>query len=328
MTAGVRAARGSCGDIEGMKGMANQKLGRLKEVRLRDVWPNEATDFTKWLGRKENLSLLGEEIGVELEPVETESPVGSFSVDVLANDSASGRPVVIENQLEETNHDHLGKVITYAAGKDASVVVWVVRHAREEHANAIEWLNEHTDDTVAFFLVEIHVLRIGSSDPAPKFEVIERPNDWAKTARASSGLSETKQLQYEYWQAYCDQARDTPAFVAKMGVQKPHPRHYCDIGTGHRGVNLTLTINSESDSVTADIYVRDNFPLLDDILSHSDELEQITGIRPSTSRGEKDGRVRIEREGCSLRRRDQWHDYISWQLDTALKLRKFLDENW
>lgn len=308
--------------------MPTPKLSRLKEVRLRDVWPNEATDFTKWLGRKENLDLLGDEIGIELEPVETESPVGSFSVDVLAKDSASGRPVIIENQLEETNHDHLGKIITYAAGKDASVVVWVVQHAREEHANAIEWLNEHTDDTVAFFLVEIHVLRIGSSDPAPKFEVIERPNDWARTVRASSDLSETKQLQYEYWQAYNDQARDTPAFMARMKPQKPHPQHWSDVTTGHRGVNLSLTVNTENDSVTVDIYVRNNFPLLDDILSHSGELEELTGIKPSTSRGEKDGRVRIERGGCSLRRRDQWHGYIAWQLDTALKLKGFLDENW
>lgn len=308
--------------------MSLKKLSRLKEVRLRDVWPNEATDFTKWLGHKDNLALLGDAIGIELEPVETESPVGSFSVDVLAHDSVSDRPVIIENQLEDTDHDHLGKIITYAAGKDASVVVWVVRHAREEHAKAIEWLNEHTDDSVAFFLAEVHVWRIGDSAPAPAFDVVERPNDWAKSVKAADGLTATKQLQLEYWQAYVDQADDTPAFTAKLHTQKPRPQHWSDITSGHRSVNLSLSVNTENDSVIVDIYVRGNFDLLDDVWSHADELEELTGIRPTTSRGEKDGRVRIEKTGCSLKRRDLWHDYISWQLETALKLKGFLDENW
>lgn len=118
--------------------MAKYNLGQIKRVDLRDVWRHEAHDFTKWLSEEPNLALLGSEIGIELELIETESSVGSFNVDIYAQESGTGRKVVIENQLEDTNHDHLGKVITYAAGKGAEVVVWVVARARDEHRQAIE----------------------------------------------------------------------------------------------------------------------------------------------------------------------------------------------
>lgn len=103
------------------------------------------------------------------------------------------------DQLEDTNHDHLGKVITYAAGKGAEVVIWVVAHARDEHRQAIEWLNQHTDNDFGFFLVEIELWAIGDSLPAPKFNVVEQPNEWAKAIKMSEGLSETEQTKLAYW---------------------------------------------------------------------------------------------------------------------------------
>lgn len=130
-------------------------LGKVESVPVRDVWPHEALDFTKWLAKEESLSMLGEACGLDLELVDTESAVGNFSVDIFAQESGTDRKVVIENQLEDTNHDHLGKIITYAAGKNADAVIWVVAHARDEHRQAVEWLNAHTDDGCSFFLVEI-----------------------------------------------------------------------------------------------------------------------------------------------------------------------------
>lgn len=166
--------------------MANQpKLGKIEKVNVRDVWPHEALNFTKWLAQEENLTMLGDACSIELELKDTESAVGSFAVDIYAQEADTERKVIIENQLEDTNHDHLGKIITYAAGKGAGVVIWVVARARDEHRNAIEWLNEHTDSDCAFFLVEIEVWRIGDSPMAPRFNVVESPNEWARAEKPS-----------------------------------------------------------------------------------------------------------------------------------------------
>ena len=160
------------------------KLGELVEVKdLRTVWPNEAADFTPWLAKEKNIARLGDTIGVEITDVETESGVGAFSVDIFATEDGTGRRIIIENQLEDTNHDHLGKLITYAAGKDASIIIWIVKNAREEHRAAIEWLNSRTTKDVSFFLCEIKLYKIGDSAPAVKFDVVEKPNDWAKNAK-------------------------------------------------------------------------------------------------------------------------------------------------
>ena len=159
--------------------MAN--LGRIERMDdLRAIWPHEARDFSKWLSQEENLALLSEEIGINLVLEELESAAGSFSVDLYAAEEGTGRKVIIENQLEDTNHDHLGKIITYASVKGAEIVIWIVKKARDEHKQAVEWLNQHTDESIGFFLLEIELWKIGGSLPAPKFNVIERPNDWVK----------------------------------------------------------------------------------------------------------------------------------------------------
>ena len=178
-------------------------LSRLEEIKdLRTVWPHEALDFTPWLSQDDNISLLADAVGMDITVDETESSVGDFNVDIFASETGTDRKIIIENQLEDTNHDHLGKLITYASGKSADVVIWVVKHAREEHKAAIEWLNNHTDDNVGFFLCEIKLYRIGSSEPAVKFEVVERPNDWTKEVRKSESVNETQQSRYDYWVAF------------------------------------------------------------------------------------------------------------------------------
>lgn len=165
-------------------------LGKLKEIKdLRKVWPHEAIDFTPWLAEEDNLALLADAVGLEITVDETESSVGDFNVDIYATETGTDRKIIIENQLEDTNHDHLGKLITYASGKSADIVIWVVKRAREEHRSAIEWLNNHTDENIAFFLVEIKLYQIGSSDIAVKFEVVEKPNDWTKEIKRNTSNS-------------------------------------------------------------------------------------------------------------------------------------------
>lgn len=164
-------------------------LGKLQEIKdLREVWPHEAHDFTPWLAK--NISVLSDEVGIDISIEETESSVGGFNADIFATDADTGKKIIIENQLEETDHDHLGKLITYASGKSADLVIWLVRKARPEHRAAIEWLNSHTDEGVGFILCEIKVFRIGNSEPAPKFEIIEQPNNWVKEMKKPSGTIE------------------------------------------------------------------------------------------------------------------------------------------
>lgn len=168
-------------------------LGTLREIEnLREAWPHEAHDFTPWLAK--NIGVLSETLGIDISIEETESSVGDFNVDIFATDADTGQKIIIENQLEETDHDHLGKLITYASGKSADLVVWLVRKARPEHRAAIEWLNNHTDEGVGFILCEIKLYQIGTSDIAPKFEIIEQPNNWVKEMKKTSGSYVRKNL--------------------------------------------------------------------------------------------------------------------------------------
>ena len=159
--------------------MTTPNLGRIELVQnLRETWPNEAQHFTPWLAK--NLEQLGDALGMDLELQETEAAVGGYSLDVLATDLNDDRTVIIENQLEATNHTHLGQLLTYAAGYDANVIVWLTREFRDEHRAALEWLNQRTDEQTQFFGVVVELWRIGDSPLAPHFKVVASPNDWRK----------------------------------------------------------------------------------------------------------------------------------------------------
>lgn len=158
-------------------------LSKLEKVNLREVWKHEATDFTNWLAKPENLELLSDEIGINITLIQTEASVGKFNVDILAEEENTSRKIVIENQLESTDHDHLGKIITYASGFDAEIIVWIVKSVRDEHKQAVDWLNEHTDEKINIFAIQMEVWQIADSPYAPKFQVIAKPNDWAKAVK-------------------------------------------------------------------------------------------------------------------------------------------------
>ena len=191
-------------------------LGKLEQIEdLRSIWKHEAKDFTPWLAEEENLSMLSEAIGIDIVLEEQESNVGEFSVDIFATEENTGRKIIIENQLEDTNHDHLGKIITYASGKNAEVIIWIVKHARDEHRQAIEWLNNHTDDKCAFFLIEIELWRIGNSEPAVKFNIVERPNGWAKSMKKSSSLTQGGAQKLYFWQLFIEYNQNNNGVYAK-----------------------------------------------------------------------------------------------------------------
>jgi len=185
----------------------DEKLGQLEKVDLRKVWNDEAGQFTPWLAQEENLKLLGDAIGIPLELVRTEQPVEEFSADIHCRDMDSDMPVLIENQLERTDHSHLGQIMTYAAGLEAAVVVWVAQRFTEAHRAALDWLNEITEEKFGFFGVEVELWRIGGSAIAPKFNIVAKPNDWARDVRASArgqGLTKHQLLQAEFWAKYVE----------------------------------------------------------------------------------------------------------------------------
>lgn len=205
--------------------MQSQQLGRLEKVDLRKAWTHEALDFSKWLSLPENLQLLSDEIGIEISLIQKEASVGKYSVDILAEEENTGRKIIIENQLEPTNHDHLGKIITYASGYDAEIIIWIVENAREEHTRAIDWLNEHTDEDINFFLIQMELWKIGDSPIAPKFQLISQPNDWARVVKDSAkqtGLSNTKVLQLEFWDKFKEYVKNEKS---KLRLRDTRPRH-------------------------------------------------------------------------------------------------------
>lgn len=299
---------------------AQPKLGKIEKVNVRDVWPHEALNFTKWLAEEENLSLLGDACSIELELIEKESSVGSFAVDIFAQEVGSERKVIIENQLEDTNHDHLGKIITYASGKDAGVVIWIVAHARDEHRRAIEWLNEHTDSDCAFFLVEIEVWRIGDSARAPRFNVVESPNEWARAEKSKAALSETDCISLEFWQTCIDCASKNEAFSKTFKPQNPRARHYFELFVSSKKYHLVLLINTRRKRIGVECCVHDT-DFGEFVLSRQNELEHALNITGAPYRATNKG-IRFYIDGHDVKNaRKKWTEYIDWQIEkiTALQ---------
>jgi len=202
------------------------KLGKLEKVELRELWKGEATDFTPWLSEAENIELLSDCIGIELEVICQEKNVGPFRADILCKDTLTSHYVLIENQLEKTDHSHLGQIITYAAGLDAVCIVWISKEFTEEHRAAIDWLNKISDDGIDFFGVVIQAFKIGDSKPAPMFDIVAKPNDWSKSIRTgleSKELTDTDNLKIEYWTGLKNFLENSGSMLK---TQKPSHNHW------------------------------------------------------------------------------------------------------
>jgi len=190
--------------------MTDTSFGTLKNVTLRQAWQHEAQDFTPWLA--ENLELLGDTLGLSLELVETEAGMptedDTFSADILARNAFEDSNVLIENQLEVSDHKHLGQVLTYLAGLEAKTIIWIAQSFRESHLAVIKWLNENTLEEFSFFAVRVRVVQIGTSPLAPLFEVVEQPNAWERRtrsqARRANELSPAAAKRKKFWQRYFD----------------------------------------------------------------------------------------------------------------------------
>lgn len=299
------------------------KLGKLEKVDLREVWKHEAYDFSNWLAKPENLELLSDEIGIDILVIQTEASVGNFNVDILAEESNSGRKIVIENQLEPTDHEHLGKIITYASGMDAEIVIWIVRSVRDEHKQAIDWLNEHTDSEVNFFAIQMEVWKIADSPCAAKFHVIAQPNDWAKAVKNASGhseLSDTKLVQLDFWTRFKEFVQDKNGTIR---LRKAYPQYWYDVGFGFANAHLALSINSQSDQLGCEVYIPDSKPLYAALFAQKENIESELGEQLVWEElpQKKASRIKLVRQG-SLWAEDSWSDYHQWMLENATNFQK------
>lgn len=301
-----------------------EKLGRMKKIDdLRAIWPHEENDFSKWLAEKENLEQLSDAIGIDLELEETESSVGSFSVDIYARESGSSRGIVIENQLEDTDHDHIGKIITYAAGKEAEIIVWIVKKARDEHKQAIEWLNQHTDENIGIFFIEIEIWRIGDSLPAPRFNVVERPNEWAKTVKAAEMLTPLRKLQLDFWQQFCDYAfKKDNEFGKIFSCRKAFATNWYNVSTGVASVMVEFTINTSRNRATVGLYISKRKDWYTQLKNQESEIAKELGETIEWSEREKDGRMLLPKKLGRDFEAKNYHAYYEWFMEKAILLRK------
>lgn len=302
-----------------------KELSKIKRLNLRDIWPNEAVDFTPWLA--ENIETLGEALGIDLELEAKEASVGDFSLDLLAKDLGSGRKVVIENQLTQTDHDHLGKLLTYAAGFGANSVIWIAESIREEHRQALDWLNQRTDIDTDFFGVVIEVLQIDESKPAYNFKPVVFPNEWQKAKRSQSiGAVGSKGEAYrQYFQPLIDELRDKYKFT---GARLAQPQPWYAFTSGVPGVKINAVFASKN-RARVELYIdqgdsKNNKALFDRLQGRKEEIEKQCGSLLEWERldEKRASRISIVRDGKIENSTEELDEIRKWQIDKLLTLKR------
>ena len=298
-------------------------IGKLKEVDIRELWKHEQYDFSEWLSKKENIENLNEILGLTLVDISKETYVGTYRCDLFAKDETTGIKVIIENQLEISNHDHLGKIITYASGLDAKVVVWIVKEAREEHRSAIEWLNNNTNSNVNFFLIEIHAYKIGNSDPAPMFQVVEQPNDFIKNNKSTNrneSMNKSQSQRIEFWNQFNNVVieRGKP-----FNIRKATTDHWYNIAIGTSDAHIDITLVNKDSLIGVELYITDNKELFDKLYSRKDEIEEELGFQLDWRRldNSKASRIVYHIKGLNFDDHSNYDELINKTIDLAVLMR-------
>ncbi|SDA11134.1 DUF4268 domain-containing protein [Sphingomonas sp. NFR15] len=306
--------------------MTGYNLGKLVKIDLRNVWMSESSHFTPWLAREENLLTLGETLGLELELEAQEKAVGPFRADILCKDISTNAWVLIENQLERTDHSHLGQLLTYASGLEAVTIVWIAARFTEEHRSTLDWLNRITDETFRFFGVEVELWRIGDSPAAPRFSIVSKPNNWNKlvtqAARAidEAELSDTKALQLAYWTALGN------VLAAKGGPlareRKPQPQPWMSYSVGRSGFGINASMSRPKRQVRAELYMSSPNAKAFFHLLHADKAEIEAELGYAVDWEElpegRDSRISTPLNGIDLEEQADWprqHDWLAQRMN-------------
>ncbi len=324
--------------------MTSNNLGRLERVDLRNIWATEAQDFTPWLAQEKNLKVLGETINMDLELEAQEKDVGPFRADILCRNTDDESWVLIENQLERTDHNHLGQLLTYAAGLHVVTIVWVAATFTDEHRATLDWLNDITDDSFRFFGLEVELWRIGGSSAAPKFNIISKPNDWSRSVTRgvrsieAQDLSDTRKLQLNYWNTLQEaiESRDGPV----QATQKPWPRSWSSFKIGRSGFKLSAAMLRQRNSVRAELYISGDeakafFHLLE---AQREEIEADLGYALTWEElpDRRDARIAVYLENLDPEDKVDWTRQHVWLADRlndfhsvfANRIRHLDPEDW
>ena len=299
------------------------ELGILKTVTPRQKWNNEARDFTPWLAN--NIGELNKALGIELEVENTEVAAGPYSADILAKDTGTDKYVVIENQIEKTNHDHLGKAITYASVLDASTIIWVATDFTEEHKKALDWLNDHTSDEISFYGVQVELWQIDDSRAALRFNIISKPNQAVRQAamsKTTEDLSDKRKFQYDFWIKFKDKLVKSKKIPS---LQTPRPQYWFDVTLGKSGIHISNTCNTEDDTVGVRIYIGNK--VADKILPYlenkKEEIENAIGQKliwnPSPDNRDK---VIILNHSTNFSDPKKVEEALNWLVDYTIKYRE------
>ena len=298
-------------------------LGKLEKVNIRDIWKNEARDFTNWLAEEENLARLSEELGRQIRLIRTEANVGTFSADILAEEENTGAKIIIENQLEKTDHDHLGKLITYGSGFDAKYLIWIFTDIREEHKQAINWLNERLgSDELSIFAVQIEVWKIGDSMPAPTFKIICEPNNWAKNVKLSAdnnNLSEYKIAQLGFWENFINYLSMQKT---QFKLSKPSPTNQYNIYIGYSDLYIQCRVQFKKNHVDIDIVIGNNIGLYEKLRSQKDKIEKELGHHLQWQDMNEDTKARwiTHDMDVNLKDKNEYENVFQWFKENIEKL--------
>ncbi|MBO6055880.1 MAG: DUF4268 domain-containing protein [Alphaproteobacteria bacterium] len=301
------------------------ELSKLKEISdLKSVWPHEAQDFTPWLFQEENIEQLADAIDLDITVEETESKVGKFSADIFAKETGTDRRIIIENQLKDTNHDHLGKIITYAAGKNASYIVWIVKHAQEEHKAAIEWLNENTNDDIGFFLCEIKLYQIDDSKMAPMFVTVSTPNGWKKYQRywENKELSESRRNYKKFWNAFNEYAWKNSKFAEIFRKHIAGTQYFYSLSMDSKDAHLILMKYSKPNITRVELRIHKNKDIFDRLYAHKNEIEEETGIKFDWCRmdDKKGSSVRVK-DNFTFQKGTDLSEGFDWLMNVSMKIK-------
>lgn len=309
--------------------MAIPQLGTLKRIEnLKEVWEHEATSFTPWLALEENIGLIADAVGLEELIVEAqEKSVGPFRADILCKDQLHDRYVLIENQLDRTDHTHLGQILTYAAGLGACTIVWIAKTFTEEHRAALDWLNEITDERFHFFGLEIELWRIGSSSIAPKFNVISKPNDWTRTVQTAAkeleaaNLTPRDLLLREFW----TQLRtELELHKCRVRTQSPLPQSWTNAALGRAGIYLVAVATVQKKTMRVQVLLSgpNRQAFFHQLHGMRSDIEAEIGmpLQWNENPEKQESHIRLTRDGVDLTVRESWPELLTWMRD---KLERF-----